>query len=170
MCAIKEIIKDVTESGRWVGNSSLSGSERVMVNLRQHLSRDRDHMKPVDSHIKIWGKRKSSKAPKMILYLVCFATTEACVAEGNCTLSLARGMRTEKQVGRGMAGLVSHVTEFEFHSEFKWKPWEVQPNSSRLDLCFKKCNRYWWVSNHYVDLIPLNTFKKVMWQFYFFKC
>lgn len=44
------------------------------------------------------------------------------MAEGNCTLSLARGMRTEKQVGRGMAGLVSHVTEFEFHSEFKWKP------------------------------------------------
>lgn len=53
MCAIKEIIKDVIESGRWAGNSSLSGSERVMVNLRQHLSRDRDHMKPTDSHIKI---------------------------------------------------------------------------------------------------------------------
>lgn len=44
------------------------------------------------------------------------------MAEGNCTLSLARGMRTEKQVGRAMAGLVSHVTEFVFHSEFKWKP------------------------------------------------
>ena len=40
MCAIKEIIKDVIECGRWAGNSSLSGSERVMVNLRQHLSRD----------------------------------------------------------------------------------------------------------------------------------
>ena len=39
------------------------------------------------------------------------------MTEGNCTLSLACGMRTEKQVG-----LVSHVTEFEFHSEFKWKP------------------------------------------------
>lgn len=46
MCAIKEITEDVMGNDTWDGYSSLGGSERVKVNLMQHLRKDmRDYMK-----------------------------------------------------------------------------------------------------------------------------